>query len=170
MAAAALSGCTALGIESKYDKTATHEFSTGTAGKEKAVVPAWVPDQATELKEVQRTTGNERILRMKYAGTLPDSCTAIGAVGKPTDAELAAGLGHESDIKAADIPDLVAKQYRTPLLSADWWPTGQENKSTHLCGKWWVSADSGLLYAYSPETQGHCRAGPGRTGGTTTGR
>jgi len=153
VAGIALTGCTALGFESKYDKTANHEFSTGSEGKEKAVVPAWVPDQASELKEIQRTTGNERILSMKYAGTLPGSCVAISTTGKPTNAELAEGLAHENGVKAADISDMVAKQYQTPLLSAGWWPTGQENKTTHLCGKWWVSKDAGVLYAYSPESQ-----------------
>lgn len=146
-----MTGCAALGFESKYDKTSSHEFATGVDGKSNSVVPVWVPDQATELKEIQRTTGNERILRMKHAGALPDSCLALARTGKPTDEEIAAGLGHEPDLKPADIPDAVANQYRTPLLSADWWPTGTEDQSTHLCGKWWVSLDTGVLYAFAPE-------------------
>ena len=153
LAGLAMTGCSALGIETKYDKTSSYEFATGTEGKEKDVVPAWVPDQATELKEVQRTTGNERILRMKYAGALPETCLALGTAGKPTAEELASGLKTEQGVKPGDIDDVVAKQYQTPLLSADWWPTGQENQSTHLCGKWWVSQKSGVLYAFSPEQQ-----------------
>ena len=153
LAGLAMTGCSALGIESKYDKTSSYEFATGTEGKEKDVVPAWAPDQATELKEVQRTTGNERILRMKYAGPLPESCIALGTAGKPTAEELASGLKAEPGVKPEDIAGVVAKQYQTPLLSADWWPTGKENQSTHLCGKWWVSQESGVLYAFSPEQQ-----------------
>ena len=153
LAGLAMTGCSALGIESKYDKTSSYEFATGTEGKEKDVVPAWAPDQATELKEVQRTTGNERILRMKYAGPLPESCIALGTAGKPTAEELASGLKTEPGVKPEDIAGVVAKQYQTPLLSADWWPTGKENQSTHLCGKWWVSQESGVLYAFSPEQQ-----------------
>ena len=153
LAGLAMTGCSALGIESKYDKTSSHEFATGTEGKEKDVVPAWVPDQATELKEIQRTTGNERILRMKYAGSLPESCIALDTAGKPTTEELASGLKTEQGIKPDGIAEVVAKQYQTPLLSAEWWPTGKENQSTHLCGKWWVSQESGVLYAFSPETQ-----------------
>lgn len=151
LAGLVLTGCSALGIESKYDKTSSHEFATGAAGKEKDVVPAWIPDQATELKEVQRTTGNERILRMKYAGPLPGSCLALDTAGKPTTEELSAGLQTEQGIKRDDIADVVATQYQTPLLSAEWWPTGKEDQSTHLCGKWWVSQKAGVLYAFSPE-------------------
>ncbi|MFJ6417981.1 hypothetical protein [Paeniglutamicibacter sp. NPDC091659] len=154
LAGLAMTGCSALGIESKYDKTSSYEFATGSEGKEKDVVPAWAPDQATELKEVQRTTGNERILRMKYAGSLPESCIALGTAGKPTAEELASGLKAEPGVKPEDIAGVVAMQYQTPLLSAEWWQTGKENQSTHLCGKWWISQESGVLYAFSPEQQG----------------
>src|SRR6185312_8395424 len=44
LAALALTGCSALGIESTYDKSSSHDFATGAEGKEKKVVPSWVPD------------------------------------------------------------------------------------------------------------------------------
>ncbi|MGL3807097.1 hypothetical protein ACSYDW_13465 [Paeniglutamicibacter sp. R2-26] len=151
LAALTLTGCSALGFESKYDKTASYEFSTPAEGK--GVVPVWVPEGATELKEIQRTTGKERILRMKHAGSLPGSCLALGTAGKPTTRELTAGLESEPGVKSDAIADIVATQYQTPLLSADWWPAGKENQATHLCGKWWVSQEAGVLYAFSPEQQ-----------------
>ncbi|GAA1868088.1 hypothetical protein GCM10009715_14000 [Paeniglutamicibacter psychrophenolicus] len=154
LAALALTGCGALGIESKYDKSASHEFATGAEGKERKVLPSWVPDEATNLKEVVRTTGNERILRMEFGGALPASCTAIAETGKPSGAELSVGLDTEDPAAAQEIAGRVESQYQTPLLAADWWPTGQEGKTTHLCGKWWVSQEAGHLTAYTPELKG----------------
>ncbi len=154
LASLALTGCSALGIESKYDKSASHEFATGTEGKEKKVLPAWVPDEATNITEVVRPTGNERILRMDHTGALPPSCVAMSETGQPTLAELAAGLELEDPAPMQEIAERVDAQYQTPLLAAHWWPTGQENLTTHLCGKWWVSKDSGSLTGYTPELKG----------------
>lgn len=154
LAALALTGCSVLGIESTYDKSASHEFATGAEGKEKRVVPSWVPDEATNLKEIVRTTGNERILRMEFGGALPASCTAIAETGRPSPAELSAGLDAEDPAAAQELAERVEAQYQTPLLAADWWPTGQEEKTTHLCGKWWVSREAGHLSAYAPELKG----------------
>ncbi|MBV1780553.1 YgdI/YgdR family lipoprotein [Paeniglutamicibacter sp. ABSL32-1] len=154
LAGLALSGCSALGIESTYDKSTGHEFATGAEGKEQQVLPAWVPDEATNIKEIVRTTGNERILRMDHAGALPPGCVAIAETGKPTMAELAEGLELEDPAPMQEIAGRVESQYQTPLLSADWWPTGQENLTTHLCGKWWVSRDDSSLTAYAPELKG----------------
>ncbi len=154
LAALALTGCSALGIESTYDKSSSHDFATGAEGKEKKVVPSWVPDEATNLKEVVRTTGNERILRMEFGGALPESCASIAETGKPSEAELSAGLDAEDPAAAQELAERVESQYQTPLLAADWWPTGQEGKTTHLCGKWWVSQEGGHLSAYTPELKG----------------
>lgn len=154
LAALALTGCGALGIESTYDKSASHDFATGAEGKEKNVLPAWVPDSATNVKEVVRTTGNERILRMDHAGELPRGCVAVAHTGKPTVAELAEGLESEDPAPMQEIAERVDSQYQTPLLAADWWPTGQENLTTHLCGKWWVARGAGSLTGYAPELKG----------------
>lgn len=154
LAALVLAGCSSLGIESTYDKSASHEFSTGAEGKEQKVLPAWVPDEATNIKEVVRTTGNERILRMDHPGALPRSCVAIAETGMPTVAELAEGLELEGPAPMQEIAGRVDSQYQTPLLAADWWPTGQENLTTHLCGKWWVARDAGGITAYAPELKG----------------
>ncbi|MFL4474890.1 hypothetical protein ACIPVK_12910 [Paeniglutamicibacter sp. MACA_103] len=154
LACLALGGCGALGIETRYDKSASHEFATGAEGKERKVLPTWVPDEATNLKELVRTTGNERILRMDHPGQLPRGCVAIAETGKPSVAELVAGLELEEPAPMQEIAQRVDSQYQTPLLAAEWWPTGQENLTTHLCGKWWVSQDAGSITAFAPELKG----------------
>lgn len=151
VAALALSGCSALGIESKYDKRTSHDFTTGAEGKEKGTLPLWVPDEASDIKEMVRTTGNERILRLNYSGALPETCTKITVAGKPSVNELTAGLNHEEPRDAKGLAAVVQQQYQIPLLSADWWPTGQESRATHLCGKWWVSTVAEKVYAFAPE-------------------
>lgn len=151
--ALSLTGCAGIDLGSKYDKTATHEFSSGAEGKQKEVLPSWVPDEASNIKEVVRSTGNERIIRMDYAGAIPTACTKIEVPGKPTGTEITAGLKTEGAAANKDLTEYMKNQYETPLLSADWWPSGQESKTTHLCGKWWISQQDGTLSAYTPESK-----------------
>ncbi|PQZ96421.1 hypothetical protein CQ018_03990 [Arthrobacter sp. MYb227] len=153
LAVLALTGCGAIDLGPKYDKTATHEFDSGAAGKQQQVLPRWVPDEATNIKEVIRSTGNERMIRMDYAGAIPSACKTIEGPGKPTSEEIAAGLKIEGIAVDKDLTEYMKNQYETPLLSADWWPTGQETKTTHLCGKWWISQQDGILNAYTPESK-----------------
>lgn len=153
LAALALTGCGSIDLGSKFDKSVTHEFDTGAVGKEQEVLPRWVPDSATNIKEVVRSTGNERIIRMSYSGALPDNCQALKDQGAPSPTELIAALRTENASTTTDHAETVKQQYQTPLLTADWWTTGQEAKTTHLCGKWWVSQEDGTLNAYTPETK-----------------
>lgn len=150
-AALALTGCGAIDLGSSYDKSATHEFASGSEGKQKDVLPTWVPDTASEVKEVVRSTGNERIIKMTYAGPLPKLCEAIKVQGKPSTSELTNGLRTQGAITDTELTEAIAQQHQTPLLSADWWPTGQESKTTHICGKWWVSQQDEVVSAYTPE-------------------
>ncbi|MGO2611382.1 MAG: hypothetical protein ACTH72_13100, partial [Glutamicibacter ardleyensis] len=36
-------------------------------------------------------------------------------------------------------------------LEADWWPQDAEQRTTTLCGRWWVHQDAGKLYAFAPD-------------------
>ncbi|MEV6896345.1 hypothetical protein [Amycolatopsis sp. NPDC051372] len=101
-------------------------YDTGAIGKADtdARLPSWIPDDATAVTEVIRTTGSERILRYTPgASGLPATC-----VKGPASATRA-------------------------TLSADWWPAGQEHRTDRVCDTdWHVIADQGLIYAYKPET------------------
>lgn len=150
----AMTGCSALGFESNYDKQVSYEFDSGFEGKDQKVLPEWLPSEAINVKEIVRTTGNERILRAELAGALPPGCVAIAETGKPTPAELSAGLERQQETSTAqEIKEQLDSQYQTPLLSAQWWPTSQEKQTTHLCGKWWVSQDGDTLSAFVPESK-----------------
>lgn len=67
----AMTGCSALGFESNYDKQVSYEFDSGFEGKDQKVLPEWLPNEAVNVKEIVRSTGNERILRADLAGALP---------------------------------------------------------------------------------------------------
>jgi hypothetical protein len=101
-------------------------YANGAQGKDnqEARLPDWVPDQATSVTEVIRTTGSERLLRFTSTDAgLPDTC----------------------------VPGEAAKTAAT--LSADWWPGGQESKTDQVCDEdWHVYIDADVIYAFRPET------------------
>lgn len=132
-----LSACNPGVNGNENDKQETKTFATAKDGA--GVLPSWIPEQATEIKEVLRTTGSERIITMKNV-KLPASCKAIPAGQKPAPAD-----DTESDIKAS------AYTTSGATLKADWWPSGTEQKASSLCGKWWVTVDGATTFAYSPE-------------------
>lgn len=132
-----LSACNTGVNGNENDKQETKTFATAKDGA--GVLPSWIPEQATDIKEVLRTTGSERIIVMKNV-MLPGSCQAIPTGQKPAPAD-----DVESNIKAADYSTGSA------TLRADWWPAGTEQKANSLCGKWWVTVDGESTYAYSPE-------------------
>lgn len=136
-AALLLSACNGGVNGNENDKQETKSFASAKDGA--GVLPSWIPDQATDIQEVLRTTGSERIIVMKNA-RLPDSCKAIPEGQKPSPADDA-----ESNIKAADYATGPA------TLKADWWPEGTEQEAGSLCGKWWVTVRGESTYAYSPE-------------------
>lgn len=85
-AAVVLSGC---GLREGLTEKAnghvkTVGYATGAEGKrdEDARLPEWVPDGATSITEVIRTTGSERILRFT-GGTLPSLCVPGAAATQP---------------------------------------------------------------------------------------
>ncbi|WP_353709376.1 hypothetical protein ABRQ22_09775 [Cellulosimicrobium sp. ES-005] len=141
-AALLLSACGSIGeavAENRAGHTKTYEFATGEAGKADGVLPDWVPDSATDVREVVRTTGDERILSMTAdLGALPASCTAVSSE-HPLEPRPERG-------------DLTADDYRTAAtLEAAWWEAGTEQGATAMCGKWWVGAQDGRLYGFAPE-------------------
>ncbi|MBB5852191.1 hypothetical protein ACFQ05_02815 [Amycolatopsis umgeniensis] len=76
-ATVALTGC---GLKEGLTEKAnghvkTVGYATGVEGKrdKDARVPEWVPDRATSITEVIRTTGSERLLRF-VGGELPATC------------------------------------------------------------------------------------------------
>ncbi|WP_417217760.1 hypothetical protein [Arthrobacter sp.] len=148
-------GCSALSLPtgSEYDKTQGYDFKDLQDSNAQKVLPSWTPEDATNIKEEQRTTGNERLLVMDVAtNKAPGTCKALKTPGKPTASEIERGLVAEGASRS-EAADEAAQQYTTPLLEADWWPRDQQENATHLCGKWWVSVEDGKLYAYSPESQ-----------------
>ncbi|MBM6622454.1 hypothetical protein JTF08_12615 [Micrococcaceae bacterium RIT802] len=147
-------GCSAIALPTgaEYDKSASYEFTDLQDADARRVLPSWTPEDASNIKEEQRTTGNERLIVMDVAAQrTPSPCTALETPGLPTAAEIQRGLAQEGTPRA-DVKDQAADQRTTALLEADWWPAGREDKATHLCGKWWISVEDGTLYAYTPET------------------
>lgn len=128
VAVTALSGCglaESMAVSSNGHAQPVN-YSTGTEGKTNADarLPDWVPDQATGIAEIVRTTGTERILRFSSAGSkLPALCVPGAA-----------------STKAA-------------TLTADWWPKGKESRTTQICGgEWHTLVEGDVVYAYKPET------------------
>lgn len=98
---------------------------------------------------MQRTTGDERLLTATFDGDLPSSCTLIETAGSPTDEELTAAYATDDRTKNLTLEETTT----APLLEADWWPEGQHQQTTALCGRWWVSQSEDTLYAFAPELQ-----------------
>ncbi|WP_313810476.1 hypothetical protein [Glutamicibacter sp.] len=146
-----LSSCSAADLTSEnYDKSESKQAASSEQGVADGLLPGWVPAGGTEVKLEQRTTGHERIFVMDYAGQLPGkTCTPIKQVGKPSAKELEASYVADARSKDWKVDEVAA----VPTLSADWWPAGAEQKTTDLCGRWWVHQDSGKLYAFAPDTK-----------------
>jgi hypothetical protein len=127
--AVALTGCGTTGSLIQQKRNGHVEpvnYATGAIGKsnQDARLPSWVPDQASSVSEVIRTTGSERILRF----TLSDPKTLTSC--RPASA---------SRTKAT--------------LTASWWPSGQESKTDQVCDTdWYVLVKAATVYAYRPET------------------
>ncbi|RSN16523.1 hypothetical protein DMC63_23680 [Streptomyces sp. WAC 05977] len=84
-ATVALSGC---GLKEGLTEKAnghvkTVGYTTGAEGKRDADarLPEWVPDGATSITEVIRTTGSERLLKFT-GGTLPSVCVPGAAAAQ----------------------------------------------------------------------------------------
>lgn len=143
-----LTGCTlADSMSNKYEASASKSAKTSEEGVSSGLLPQWVPAGGSNVKLEQRSTGHERIFIMDYAGQIPAECPAIDTVGQPTDEELA--KAYASDPRTEDMDPQEFVTFRT--LEADWWPEGTEEKTTNLCGRWWVHLNDSKLYAFAAD-------------------
>jgi hypothetical protein len=112
-------------------------YATGADAKAAGALPEWVPDDATDVRVEARSGGAERIVSLRAAlADLPATCVAVTAeqpLGpRPVDADPA-------DFRSVS------------TLQAQWWPAEVEQRSTTMCGEWWVGEQDGTLYAFTPE-------------------
>lgn len=146
----ALAGCSwaediADGLDGSNSKE--HQVDTGAEGKESELLADWVPDDAQDVYVMQRTTGSERLLTFEYSGEVPQDCLSIETAGSPTEQELEQAYATDLRTQEWDVDEWST----SPTLQADWWPQGQEAMTTHLCGRWWVSAAEGTYHAFAAE-------------------
>ncbi|MBD0675586.1 hypothetical protein ACIQOW_15950 [Kitasatospora sp. NPDC091335] len=99
-------------------------YDTGTQAKaDRHTMPAWLPDNASGVKYLMSTTGDDRLLRATLPeGRLPVGCTA----GQP-------GRG------AHPVPE---------SLKAGWFPEGVATKASGTCGHYSVALNGNQLYAW----------------------
>lgn len=135
--AVALTGCSTL--ESKADKSETRTYDRGSDANNGQELASWVPNNATDIRLVLRTTGGERILAMRNT-EIPNSCTPVPAGQQPRSGDDVDGKWKADEFVTTP-----------PTLKAEWWPQGIEQKASAICGKWWVTVQDGTTYAYSPE-------------------
>lgn len=147
-AAAATVALTACTDPATPNHIETATAATGITAKADHIAPSWLPDDATDVSVKRRTTGNERILVASYTGRLDaPGCFPIAEPGNPNTRELERAYAADDLTKNASVTDFTT----SPSLTANWWPNGQEKKTTMLCHRWWVSVDDGKIYAFSPE-------------------
>jgi len=145
-----LSGCSVSDLMvDKYDESTEKSAKTSEEGVSNGLLPDWVPAGGTDVKLVQRNTGMERIFAMDYTGDLPgEKCLPIKSAGHPSGAELK--KAYASDPRTKDFEAKEISSTRT--LEAQWWPQGAEEKTTQLCGRFWVHLAEGKLYAFAPDS------------------
>lgn len=137
-------------LDGVYNDSASKQAVSSEEGVESGLLAAWVPAGGTNVQLQQRSTGQERLFTMDYEGDLPETCTAIHVPGEPSALELESAYASDERTKDMDPAEIV--EFRT--LEADWWPEGAEEKTTDLCGRWWVHQEDGKLYAFAPDTEG----------------
>lgn len=145
-----LTGCSVSDIlVDNLDESTTRTAETSEQAVADGLLPDWVPAGGTDVQLVQRNTGAERIFTMKYDGKLDSGqCAALETAGDPSAAELAAAYASDPRTKNFE-PDEISD---TRTLDADWWPADGQDKTTDLCGRFWVHQADGALYAFAPDT------------------
>ncbi|MFJ3221238.1 hypothetical protein ACIPLC_35620 [Kitasatospora sp. NPDC086801] len=99
-------------------------YDTGSQAKaERRSMPAWLPDNASSVKYLMSTTGDDRLLR----ATLPEGRLPVGC---------STGLPGKS-------------AHSVPLsLKAGWFPEGVAAKVSGTCGHYNVTLTGNQLYAW----------------------
>ncbi|MEU7577324.1 hypothetical protein AB0B50_06940 [Streptomyces sp. NPDC041068] len=94
-------------------------YQDGAAAKSaRKSMPRWLPDDASGIKYVMSTTGDDRIITFKTPdGKFPAQCTKGDPQGKPR-------------------------------LKADWFPSDLAAKADTNCGAWSGATVDGVLYAW----------------------
>ncbi|MFF2271869.1 hypothetical protein ACFVTX_06330 [Agromyces sp. NPDC058136] len=146
-----LTGCSAIDeVDRSLDErgaghTVEVRYETGSEGlaDERVQLPGWVPAGASEITEKVRTTGSERLLRLKAdASMLAEQCEAWPVGTAPQRPAEQNTFGEEITYLDA------------PTMRASWWSDGIELASSLVCGEtWWVAESDGWVYAFSPERQ-----------------
>ncbi|WP_031064997.1 hypothetical protein [Streptomyces sp. NRRL WC-3742] len=98
-------------------------YETGEQAKnDRRSVPGWLPDNASSVKYVMSTTGDDRLLVATLPeGRLPTGC-AIGVPGRVS--------------------------HPVPALKAGWFPQDVAGKATGTCGHYSVALHGNRLYAW----------------------
>ncbi|MEV6977328.1 hypothetical protein [Kitasatospora sp. NPDC093806] len=109
-----------------YDGRHQEQSSYSSGGEAKAdrrSMPTWLPDNASSVRYLMSTTGDDRLLRATLPeGRLPAGCKT-GEVGKGT--------------------------HPVPVtLKAGWFPEGVTSKITGSCGHYNVTLTGNQLYAW----------------------
>ncbi|MEU6824119.1 hypothetical protein ABZ921_26105 [Streptomyces atriruber] len=117
--AAALTACGSGSSNPFDDHQEKSSYKDGAAAKsDRKSVPRWLPDDATDIKYVMSTTGDDRIIKFKTPdGTFPEQCVKGEPQGKPR-------------------------------LKADWFPSDVASKADTNCGTWSGARVDGTLYAW----------------------
>ncbi|MER8098723.1 hypothetical protein [Kitasatospora sp. NPDC094016] len=108
--------------DGRHQEQATYD--TGSQAKaERRSMPAWLPDNASSVKYLMSTTGDDRLLRATLPeGRLPVGCNT-GLPGKSA--------------------------HSVPLsLKAGWFPEGVAAKASGTCGHYNVTLTGNQLYAW----------------------
>ncbi|MFJ2862339.1 hypothetical protein [Kitasatospora sp. NPDC087314] len=108
--------------DGRHQEQATYD--TGSQAKaERRSMPTWLPDNASSVKYLMSTTGDDRLLRATLPdGRLPAGCTT--------------GLPGRS---AHSVP---------MSLKAGWFPEGVAAKASGSCGHYNVTLTGNQLYAW----------------------
>lgn len=108
--------------------TKQYTFEKARQGTDSDVLPPWLPDSATHVKEVMRTTGNERIL----TATLGPNSRLKKCLTK-------------NDKSGLD-------SFNQSTLRASWWKNRSADEANATCGKWSIAVKGDTVFAFVPES------------------
>jgi hypothetical protein len=103
-------------------------YATGKAAKaDRASMPAWLPDNATQVRYKMKTNGGDRLLVARLAGgKLPQACAPFPHRAHGVDRE-------------------------RPGLTASWFPKGVAHRVQVRCGLYYGFADRDTFYAWQQD-------------------
>lgn len=126
-----LAGCGSIGdslAERGNGHTKQYTYDRAHQGKEVGVLPSWLPGSATHVKEVIRTTGNERIVT-----------ATVGPHSSPKKCAVKKG-------------DSAPESFDQSTLKASWWKHRSAKQASITCGKWSIAVKGDKVFAFVPES------------------